>query len=62
VRVPLADLGAAPSTIASLPAGVDVGFQLSLEERPARLDLWLSRYRCQPDQGDIYRLRDVRSP
>ena len=59
VRVPLSDLGATPVTIATLPAGVDVGFQLSLEERPSRLDLWFSRYRCGPQQGDIYRLRDV---
>ena len=59
VRVPLSDLGATPVMIATLPAGVDVGFQLSLEERPSRLDLWFSRYRCGPQQGDIYRLRDV---
>jgi hypothetical protein len=59
VRVPLSDLGATPVTIATLPAGIDVGFQLSLEERPSRLDLWFSRYRCGPQQGDIYRLRDV---
>jgi hypothetical protein len=59
VRVPLADLGATPVTIASLPAGIDVGFTLSLEERPTQLDLWFSRYRCGPQQGDVYRLRDV---
>lgn len=61
VRVPVADLGATPVTIASFPAGIDVGFQLSLEERPTRLDLWFSRYRCRPDQGDVYRLKDVRT-
>jgi hypothetical protein len=61
VRVPLADLGAAPVTIASLPAGIDVGFTLSLEERPTQLDLWFSRYRCGPQQGDVSRLRDVRT-
>jgi hypothetical protein len=59
VRVPLSDLGATPVTIATLPAGIDVGFTLSLEERPTQLDLWFSRYRCGPQQGDVYRLRDV---
>jgi hypothetical protein len=61
VRVPVADLGATPVTIASLPAGIDVGFTLSLEERPTQLDLWFSRYRCDPQQGDVFRLRDVRT-
>jgi hypothetical protein len=61
VRVPLSDLGATPVTIATLPAGIDVGFTLSLEERPTQLDLWFSRYRCGPQQGDVYRLRDVRT-
>jgi len=59
VRVPLADLGATPVTIATLPAGIDVGFTLSLEERSTQLDLWFSRYRCGRQQGDVYRLRDV---
>jgi hypothetical protein len=59
VRVPVTDLGATPVTIASLPAGIDVGFQLSLEEGPSQLDLWFSRFRCGPQQGDVYRLRDV---
>ena len=59
VRVPLADLGATPVTIATLPSGIDVGFTLSLEDRLTQLDLWFSRYRCTPQQGDVYRLRDV---
>jgi hypothetical protein len=61
VRVPVSDLGATPVTIATLPAGIDVGFTLSLEERSTQLDLWFSRYRCGPRQGDVYRLRDVRT-
>jgi hypothetical protein len=59
LRVPVTDLGATPVTIATLPSGIDVGFTLSLEERPTQLDLWFSRYRCAPRQGDVYRLRDI---
>jgi hypothetical protein len=61
MRLPLADLGSSPERIATLPDGIDVGFQLSLEVRPDRLDLWFSRYRCDPGHGDVYRLRDVRT-
>jgi len=61
VRVPVTDLGATPVTIATLPAGIDIGFTLSLEERETQLDLWFSRYRCGPQQGDVSRLRDVRT-
>jgi hypothetical protein len=32
---------------------------MSLEQVGARVHLWFSRYRCAPQQGDIYRLRDV---
>jgi hypothetical protein len=32
---------------------------MSLEHVGARVDLWFSRYRCAPQQGDIYRLKDV---
>ncbi len=59
MRLPLADLGSTPESIATLPPGVDVGFQLSLEVRPDRLDVWFSRYRCGPEQGDVSRLRGV---
>ena len=56
---PLSDLAATPVGLRTLPAGVDVGGQLSARGRPSRVDLWFSRYRCGPQQGDIYRLRDV---
>ena len=61
MRLPLTDLASTPERIAAFPPGIDVGFQLSSEVRPDRLDLWFSRYRCDPEQGDIYRLRDVRT-
>ena len=48
-----------PRSIATSPPGIDVGFQLSVEVRPDRLDLWFSRYRCAPEQGDVFRLRGV---
>ena len=53
------DLAAAPVGLLTLPVGVDVGGQMSLEHVGARVDLWFSRYRCAPQQGDIYRIRDV---
>ena len=59
MRLALADLGAAPVGLLTLPVGVDVGGQMSLEHVGARVDLWFSRYRCAPQQGDIYRIRDV---
>ena len=59
MRLPLADLGATPVDLLTLPVGIDVGFQMSLEHVGAQVDLWFSRYRCAPQQGDIYRLRDV---
>jgi hypothetical protein len=59
MRLALADLGAPPVGLLSLPAGIDVGVQMSLEQVGAQVDLWFSRYRCDPQQGDIYRLRDV---
>lgn len=59
MRLPLADLGSTPESIATSPPGIDVGFQLSVEVRPDRLDLWFSRYRCAPEQGDVFRLRGV---
>lgn len=59
MRVPLADLGAMPVSLVALPEGIDVGYQLSLDEVGPRVDLWFSRYRCGPRQGDIYLLRDV---
>ncbi|MGH2681156.1 MAG: hypothetical protein ACRDG8_11865 [Actinomycetota bacterium] len=59
LRLPRTDLSATPVSLVALPAGVDVGFQLSLEQVGSEVDLWFSRYRCGPQQGDIYRLRDV---
>jgi len=59
MRVPVADLGTTPTSLVALPAGIDVGYQMSLLQVGGRVDLWFSRYRCAPQQGDIYRLRDV---
>ena len=59
MRLPLADLGSTPESIATFPPGIDVGFQLSLEVRPDRLDLWFARLRCAAEQGDVFRLRGV---
>ena len=59
MRVPVADLGATATVLAALPDGIDAGLQQSVQELEARVDLWFSRYRCGPEQGDIYRLRDV---
>jgi hypothetical protein len=59
MRLAVADLGASPVVLLTLPAGIDVDLQMSLEQVGARVHLWFSRYRCAPQQGDIYRLRDV---
>ena len=59
MRVPVTDLGAAQESLTTLPAGVDVGFTLFVHRPVGRVDLWFSRFRCAPQQGDIYRLRDV---
>jgi hypothetical protein len=59
LRLALADLGAPPVGLLALPAGIDVGLQMSLEPLGAKVDLWFSRYRCAPGQGDIFRLRGV---
>jgi hypothetical protein len=59
MRLSVTDLGAPPVGLLTLPAGIDVGIQMSLEQVGARVHLWFSRYRCEPQQGDIYRLRDV---
>jgi hypothetical protein len=59
LRLALADLGAPPVGLLALPAGIDVGLQMYLEPLGAKVDLWFSRYRCAPGQGDIYRLRGV---
>jgi hypothetical protein len=59
MRLAVADLGAPPVGLLTLPAGIDVGVQMSLEHAGALVHLWFSRYRCDPQQGDIYRLRDV---
>ena len=59
LRLPVTALGAPLVGLVSLPDGVDVGFQMSLDEVGAKVDLWFSRYRCRPRQGDIYRLRGI---
>jgi hypothetical protein len=59
MRLAVADLGASPVVLLTLPAGIDVDLQMSLEQVGAQVHLWFSRYRCAPQQGDIYRLRDV---
>lgn len=59
MRVPVGDLGAKQATLTVLPDGVDVGFTLFLYRPADRTDLWFARYRCGPQQGDLYRLRDV---
>ena len=59
MRVPLSDLGATPVLLAALPDGIDTGLQQSVQDLGTQVDLWFSRYRCGPGQGDIYRLRDV---
>jgi hypothetical protein len=44
----------------ALPAGIDVGSTLAVDRSSApRVDLWLSRYRCGSQQGDVAVLRDV---
>ena len=59
LRVPLTDLGAAAVLLVALPDGIDTGFQQSVQDVGTAVDLWFSRYRCGPGQGDIFRLRDV---
>jgi hypothetical protein len=59
MRVPVTDLGATPEVLAALPDGIDAGFQQSVQDLDTQVDLWFSRYRCGPEQADIYRLRDV---
>jgi hypothetical protein len=59
MRSPLADLGAPPVSLLTLPAGIDVDIRMSLEQVGSQVHLWFSRYRCDQQQGDIYRLRDV---
>lgn len=59
MRVPVANLGAAPVTLITFPAGIDVGMTLSFSRPAGEVDLWFARFRCAPQQGDIFRLRDV---
>ena len=59
MRLSVADLGGPPVGLLTLPAWIDVGIQMSLEQVGAQVHLWFSRYRCAPQQGDVYRLRDV---
>jgi hypothetical protein len=59
MRVPVGNLGATPVGLFAFPAGIDVGFTLSLARPAGQVDLWFSRFRSGPQQGDLYRLRDV---
>lgn len=59
LRLPVTTLGATPVLLVALPDGIDTGLQQSVEDLGTQVDLWFSRYRCGPGQGDIYRLRDV---
>jgi hypothetical protein len=54
-----ADLSTPARRLVALPAGIDVGWQMSLDHEAARVDLWFSRFRCASRQGDIYKLRDI---
>ena len=59
MRLPVEDLGAPPVGLLALPAGIDVDVMMSLERVGSQVHLVFSRYRCVPQQGDVYRLRDV---
>jgi hypothetical protein len=46
--------------LVALPAGIDVGWTLSVDRsHDPRVDLWFSRFRCSAQQGDVAVLRDV---
>ena len=55
------DLSGGGVRLAALPAGIDTGWTLSLDDDVAngRLDLWFSRFRCGSHQGDLAELRGV---
>jgi hypothetical protein len=53
------DLSGRGVRLATLPAGIDTGWTLSLDHVSGRLDLWFSRFRCGSHQGDLAKLRDV---
>jgi len=55
------DLSGRGVRLLALPAGIDTGWTLSLDDDVAngRLDLWFSRFRCGSRQGDLAELRDV---
>lgn len=57
-----ADLSAAPQLVKALPAGIDTGWTLALEEDVAndRLDGWFEFYRCTPHQGDVFEAQELR--
>jgi hypothetical protein len=59
MRLPVTTLSATPTTLATFPDGIDVDFQMSLVQLGSQVDLWFSRHRCAPQQGDLYRIRDV---
>jgi hypothetical protein len=59
MRVPVGAIATPPVTLTAFPAGIDVGFTLSFAGPAGQVDLWFARFRCAPQQGDLYRLRDV---
>jgi hypothetical protein len=61
-RLPLGNLKASPTKIASLPDGVDTGWTSSITPNGSSgtaVDLYIERYLCSGTTGDIYRLRNV---
>jgi hypothetical protein len=58
--VPIDALGAAPTKVAALPDGVDVGsMSLSLNVDSGNYDLLFARTPCSTGNADIYQLMDV---
>jgi hypothetical protein len=56
------DLSATAQLVKALPAGIDTGWTLALEEDVAnnRLDAWFEFFRCTPRQGDLFEARELR--
>jgi hypothetical protein len=56
------DLSTTAQLVKALPAGIDTGWTLALEEDVAnnRLDAWFEYYRCTPEQGDLFEAQELR--
>ena len=50
MRVPLANLGATPTNLVTLPVGIDVDYQMTLVDVGAQVDLWFSRVHVPPSR------------